>query len=477
MKKFLGVSTLALCCALFSGKASAISLNEAVSIAVQTSPEVGQAVENREAVEFELRQARGLYLPSVDLEAFGGGRRLASPTRTSVGFLGTGLSPAQASLVVTQSLYQSGARRAEIERQASRVDGASFRVLERSSSIGLQVVEQYLEYLLQLQIRKGALANLSFHRRISGDIESAISGGTLTEADRQQVKERLFAAEARLKEAEEAASAASINFFRLVGQPLKSAQRPTPARKVIPASLTGAIALGKQKNSRIRAAKADVDASDADVRAARAQRGPQILAEARSRIGFDVDGSDGRTSDIEGRLVARWNLYRGGIDRANEQEQVRRASEQRLVLAQAYREVEAAVRISWDRRNRQVDLARTLRQQARENASLVNSYERQFGVGRRSLLDVLDAQNTRFNSDVLSTSANFAALFSEYQLLAATGQLLHSLGVEHPVQAEAYGRIEFRVRETQDADVYYREDSRQINELPLDLLAPFRKKN
>lgn len=39
-----------------------------------------------------------------------------------------------------------------MNRQASRVDGASFRVLERSEFIGLSVVQDYLEYMLQASI-------------------------------------------------------------------------------------------------------------------------------------------------------------------------------------------------------------------------------------------------------------------------------------------------------------------------------------
>ena len=62
--------------------------------------------------------------------------------------------------------------------------------------------------------------------------------------------------------------------------------------------------------------------------------------------------------------MLRWNLYRGGIDKANEQEQIRRASEQRMVLHQVYREIEEAVRISWERRFRQAEISKTLAMQA-----------------------------------------------------------------------------------------------------------------
>ncbi|TGT37123.1 TolC family protein, partial [Mesorhizobium sp. M8A.F.Ca.ET.167.01.1.1] len=99
------------------------------------------------------------------------------------------LYPAETDLTISQTLYDSGARRAELNRQASRVDGASFRVLERSEFIGLAVVQDYLEYMLQASIVTEAKKNLAFHQSILGDIKQGIAGGALNDADRQQAEE------------------------------------------------------------------------------------------------------------------------------------------------------------------------------------------------------------------------------------------------------------------------------------------------
>src|SRR6185437_15947627 len=101
---------------LTCGSASALSLKEAVAVAVESNPEIGQAIENREAIEFELRQAKGLYLPSVDLEASAGARRLDNPSRRALSIEDDALYPAETDLTVSQTLYDSGARRAELNR-------------------------------------------------------------------------------------------------------------------------------------------------------------------------------------------------------------------------------------------------------------------------------------------------------------------------------------------------------------------------
>lgn len=440
---------------------------------LESNPEIGQASENREAIEFELRQARGLYLPSIDLEASVGARDLDSPTRRR-GIDDDPLYPSEAGISITQKLFDGGERRAELVRQAARVDSASFRVLERSESIGLQVVREYLEILLQAQIIEESRRNIGFHQQVLSDIGSLISGGTLTEADRQQGRERLLAAQARLKEAEEEMEAAKTRFLRLVGKPFSGASMPPSMAAALPNSLDAAIGRARANNPRIKVANADIDAADAMVGAARSKMLPEVYLEGRARTGNDIDGNAGRSSDLQARVVAKWNLYRGGIDKANEQEQIRRASEQRLVLHQNYRDVEEAVRISWDRRNRQTDLAATLRQQAAQNSQLVDSYREQLAVGRRSLLDVLGAQNSRYTVNVLSRTAEYAARFAEYRILAATGTLLSTMQLQTAKQSTAYARTEFQAPETAPTETYTRTPSRQVNELPLDLLAPLK---
>jgi len=461
---------------LSCGNAHALTLKEAMAVAVESNPEIGQAIENREAIEFELRQAKGLYLPSVDLEASAGARRLDNPDRRALSIENDTLYPAETDLTVTQTLYDSGARRAELNRQASRVDGASFRVLERSEFIGLSVVQDYLEAMLQASIVVEAKKNLGFHQGILGDIRQGIAGGALNEADRQQAEERLFAAKARMQEATEELEAAKIRFFKTVGKPLTSASRPGDVSAALPRSLDEAIGLARQNNPRVHMANSDIDAAASLVDAARAKFGPSITAEGVARAGSDIDGSDGDTSDLQARVVLRWNLYRGGIDKANEQEQVRRTSEQRLVLHQVLREIEEAVRTSWDRRFRQADLAKTLKLQAAANEKLVASYREQFKVGQRSLLDVLDAQNTRFNTATLADTASYASLFAQYRLLAATGQLLKTMDLHPAKQATAYAKAEFNAPETADTETYARTPSEQKNDLPFDILSPVRKK-
>src|SRR5215510_610037 len=115
-------SVSALCYSAFD-RASALTLEEFIGAALKTNPSIGAAMESRGATEWELRQARGLCLPRVDVEASAGARELDSPARRAAGLVGSTLYPQEVGAVIQQQLVNLGSR-SEIEYQASRVDGA-----------------------------------------------------------------------------------------------------------------------------------------------------------------------------------------------------------------------------------------------------------------------------------------------------------------------------------------------------------------
>lgn len=457
-----------------SDAASAMTLQQAIDQTMKTNPQIMQAAQNREATEFELRQARGLYLPSVDLQSGVGRRRLSDLTSGTLTTSRDYLNPSDVSLTVTQRLFDGGDRAAQKDKQAARVDSASFRVQQRSEALALEVTQDYLEYMLQAEIVAAAEKNVSFHKQILGNIEDSIKGGALTDADRYQGNERLLAANARLQEAKQELDATKIRFLQAVGEPIVKPQRPPSVSRYLPKTLDDAIFVAQKSNPQIFSAQADVNAADADVRGSKAAFLPKVDLVGSARVGNDVDGNTGNTNDLQVGLVAKWNLYHGGIDMAREQEQVRRAGEQRFALSQAYREVDQSVRSAWSERVNQGQLAAILAKQERTNGQLVSSYREQFKVGQRSLLDLLDSQNTRFNTEVLAKTADVAALFAEYKILAASGKLLSTMNLKPVGQATAYARDQFAVSSSTSDPGYVKYDSHQKPGLPLDLLEPIR---
>jgi len=429
----------------------AMSLRDAVELAVDSNPEIGAAIENRAATGFELQQALGLYAPRVDLEASTGAERLSTPARRAAGIDGNTLLPTEVGVSVSYDLLDGGFRDSETDRQAARLDGAALRVLERSEFIALQIAQQYFEVMLQVRIRDIAVQNVAFHETTLKNVMD-LQGKTATEADVQQAQERLAAAKARVEEAQEALNAAKSSYQSLVGIPFQKGSMPSRPGKSLPSTLDKAIALARTENPRLRIASADIDAASAVVDQSKAGLNPKLSLQANASAGNDIGGTEGITTDISGKLVFKMNLFDGGIQQAQVQENVHRETQAMMEQQQTLREVEDAVRVSWDRIRSQGSLSSQYSAQLSASNQLVSSYSDQFTVGSRSLLDVLDAQNSKFSVQILAETASFGVRFSEYRLLAATGHLLSYLGISAPEDATADARQRVGAPAADDAE-------------------------
>lgn len=450
---------------LSASPAFGVELKDAVTQALSTNPQIRQAVANRIATQEERVQAQGLWYPRISVEGSVGVRQLKNPTRRSIGLADQTLYPIEGDLLVDQLLYDSGAREARIRRDAARTDAAAARVEERSQFVALNVSRTYIDYLLQQRLVAIAQDNVTFHERLVGDLREGVAKGSISIADQQQAEERLQAARARVTQAQEDLDTAGITFRTLTGMPVDSVSVPPDLSPCMPASLEEAEAAARQNNPRVQEALADLAAAREEARIAKGEIGPRFNLEGRARAGHDIDGFAGRTTDLQALGVLRWTLYNGGQKEANYREQKARADEVHGRLFERTRSAEEDVRTAWSRLVNQTALVSELESQSRIADDVLLSYREQFNIGRRSLLDVLDAQNTRYNVQEQTETARLAKLYAQYRVLAAENRLIQCLGVPMAVASAADQRAIYHVNPIPPADL-------QENSYPAPAMGP-----
>jgi adhesin transport system outer membrane protein len=387
------------------------------------------------------------------VEGSAGVRSLRNPTRRSIGIADQTLWPIEGDLIVDQLVYDSGGREAEIRRQAARTDAAAARVEERSEFVALNVSRTYIDYLLQQRLVAIAQDNVTFHERLAGDLREGVAKGSISIADQQQAEERLQAARTRVTQAREDLDTAAITFRTLTGIPVDSVSMPPDLAQCMPATLEEAEGNARQNNPRVHEAIADLATAREEIKAARADLGPRFNIEGRARAGHDIDGFAGRTTDLQALGVLRWTLYNGGTKEANVREQQRRADEVHGRLFERTRAAEEDVRTAWSRLQNQTALSNELEAQSRITDDVLLSYREQFNIGRRSLLDVLDAQNTRYNVQAQTQTAQLAKLYAQYRVLAAENRLVECLGVQMPIAARADQMARYHVNPIPPGDL------------------------
>ncbi|GHB35347.1 channel protein TolC [Pseudovibrio japonicus] len=432
---------------LFCGTGYGMSLRDAVNLTVYSNPEIGEAVFDRNAIGFELKQAKGEWLPRLDLE-FRGGTEWAdrSFTRERGQFF---FGPYEVRAYGRQKIFDGFATTYEIERQRARLDSTSFRVWERSEFVGLSAVRAYVEVARLSEVKQSADRNIAYHNKVAADMRAGLSRGVISVADVQQATERVFAALLALEEVLEELELAEANFIEVVGKPIGHLGGVPSVTPRIPGTLADVLNVARRNNPLIASRKADIDAANAEIKIAESGYYPRFDLEVSSRLGENLNGFPGVNNQAAALVVMRWNLFNGNITKNRRAEQVERAGEARMRSERAYREVERETRASWIRR---VELSKQLaliKKQLSASQQLLISYESQFTIGQRTLLDVLNTQNTVFFTEVSEISARYAQAFANYRLLAAMGGLLETFDVQPPSQAEAGYR---KVRDDKETD-------------------------
>ncbi|TNE38134.1 MAG: hypothetical protein EP348_05255 [Alphaproteobacteria bacterium] len=415
---------------LLIGSVQAETLKEAVQETVKSNPEIGEASANRKAVDQELRQAKGLYYPSVDLAAGAGWEWTDTVTIDD-----EDLGRTESSILVTQTLFDGGFRSSEVDRQEGRVDSAAYRVRERSEAIALDAVRAYLDTLRNMEIVKLARENVEKHRRTLGEIKDRVKAGQSGVGDDQQASARLSAAEDTLVETLRTLDDSEITFARVVGSQPTDLQLPTFEDGALPKSVEDVVAIALDNNPDIKFASADIRASTAEIEGAKASYYPTINLEVGASADNNLDGVRGHNDDFLAMLRMRYNLYRGGIDEGREKEAIARKSESEQKKIRYQRLVEEEARRSWSTLARSQARAAVLSDQVVSNGQVASTYRQEFEIGQRELLDLLDADNELFNSRTSLVTVEYSVLFAKYRLLATMGRLTTTLGVILPEEA------------------------------------------
>ena len=441
----LAITIPAILLMLTSGSgAAALTLQEAILYVLETNPEIEAAEADKQAIEFELEQARNQRAPRFQLEAWGGSSQNQGTATPDLSSARDAITGYELSAQVSQLLFDGYRTRSEIERQAYRIDSAAYRVLERSEVLSLEAVRQYSEVLRCIELLSLAERNLAYHRQVAERLQGGQAAGVIADADIEQAGERLALAEDTVLEFQYNLEDARSLFLAIVGVEAQGLGHVPGIGASVPASLDAAVAVARRHNPTLLFAQADVGSAEALSRAADATRYPTLHLEAEGRLGEDVGGFEGDRDDARVGLVLRYE-FQGNRKRAERQEQIRRVSESRARLLSHARLVEREVRQSWTTLQSAQRRLVTIGRQAELSQRLRSSYERQFEVGQRSLLDVLNTQNAMFQAQVNLVNARALETYVSYRLLAASGVLLKTLGIDPPEDATPYAAGHLKV--------------------------------
>lgn len=417
---------------------AADTLEDSITRALTFNPDVGVVQSDRRAIDQELRQARALYMPSVDLRAAIGpeftnstGTR-ARDSRPPGGDASAFLTRMESQITLTQMLFDGYATDSEVARQLARTDSAAYRVTEAAEFLALDAIEAHLDVLRNQELVRQAEESVDAHLAILGRLREdagfnrfKLSEVRLTEARHAAAEEILATAVGNLRDAK-------ARYVRVAGiQPKELENRPVPS-EALPRGVEPAALRASEYSPTVRIASADIDVARAELKGSRAGYYPRLDLEVGAAANRQIDGFTGSNVDAQALLVMRYNLFRGGGDIAREREAFSRLGQSRQTLRQAQNEAEEQARLSYNALKTAEARVLALSRQTNANAATRQGFAEEFDANDRNLLDRLDVENEYYLSKANLTTAEFTRDFAVYRVLAVTGDLLPTLDIDHP---------------------------------------------
>jgi adhesin transport system outer membrane protein len=407
-----------------------VKLSDTVATALEYNPRLKVLQANQEAIGFERDRARGGYYPQVDV-AFGYGVEAHSDTITRGNDNENNFyDRLEGSVRLSQLLYDGKETRSLVEIEEAKMVSAGYRTFDNAEAIALDAIIAHMGVYRQRELVGLAQMNINDHVEILGQLTERQEGGAGSIADVDQTNARLARANATLAETQADLKAAEANYQRIVGKLAGDIEFFNVPAGMVPKTLDEAVMQAMESNPKVLALDANVDEASRRVELSKSGFLPKIHAELSSSYEDQVESSETYEHNNQAMVRVRWNLFNGHSDVAD-----RKAAMARKMQAAASRD-DQQVQIIEETQATWAQLE-SARQQVvlfgdalNYNQKTHDSYRKQFNVGQRTLLDVLDARNEMFQTSGLMITAKTNEVIAAERLLALTGKLNASLQID-----------------------------------------------
>nr|WP_156115223.1 TolC family outer membrane protein [Vibrio variabilis] len=423
-------SMIASCVALASFNSHSQTLEQAVAITLATNPEIKAVFNEFKSAVKQNSAAEGAYLPSIDLDAGIGYERI-SPA-DSTGRDTTNLTRKEATVSLTQLIWDGSATLNDMDRTAAEAESIRLQLLSDASDMALKVTDVYLDAVKATEVLALSESNLAVHKEIYRDIKRRAESGIGSTADVSQVEARIAKAHGNLLAAQNNLIDTHSQFKRLVGQDPLGLIYPRADESKLPLSLTDAIIQANDNHPVIKLSMIDVDAARFQYKQSKGSFYPTFSIEASQTWRDDAGGDEGRSEETLAMIRMRYNLFNGGSDSDLSERAAYQLNKAKDLRDDAYRQVEEGLRLSWSALDLTLQQKNFLADHVDSAAETVISYEKQYRIGQRTLLDLLNTENELFEARKDYLDAHYAEQYAKYRVMNATGILLDALLVDTP---------------------------------------------
>ena len=403
-----------------------VSLKDMVEQTITSNPEVQARYHKFLEAGYEQETVRGGFLPQADIVSTYRKQEELVPNTGN-----TQIPRMNNELVLRQMIFDGFATSSEVKRlgHASRV--RYFELQSVMQSTTLEFMRAYLDTLRYQELLQYAKDNYVIHKQMFDRIQERVTAGVARKVDLEQASGRLALAEANLLTETTNLHDVTARLQRLYGElPPATLEAPTIAGAGVESSSEEALKIAYRQNPDLLSTIEDIQAKKNEIKTNQSRYYPKLNLQARKNLGTSSDGRNSNSAADVLELTMNFNLFNGFSDKNSINTAAQKLNGAEDMRDKACIDTRQLVTIAYND-IKQLTEQRGYRSQ--HKASIENAreaYRKQYDIGQRTLLDLLDAENEYFQAKRSLTNTEYDLQLAYARTYAGQGELLNKIGAK-----------------------------------------------
>ncbi len=403
-----------------------VPLKQLVEKVISSNPEVQSRYHAYVGAGYEQDVVKGGYLPKVDIQSRYGKQEEMDSIRN---LNGTEIPRFNNELVLRQMIFDGLATPNEVNRLGHAKRVRYYELQDVMQNTTLEFMRAYMDILRFRELTEYAKSNYVAHKQLFDKIKERADAGVARRVDLEQATGRLALAEANLLTEATNLHDVTARIQRLLGElPPSTLEQPDFYKAGAEATAVDALRVAYLQNPSILATSEDIQATKDEVKTKEAKYLPRLDLQARKNLGTSSDGRNSTSAADVLELTMSFNLFNGFSDKAAVSQTIEKLNSANDARDKACVDTRQLVTIAYNDINQLKEQLsyRDTHQKSIESAR--EAYRKQFDIGQRTLLDLLDTENEYFQARRAFTNTDYDIQTAYARLYASQGELLNKLG-------------------------------------------------
>lgn len=441
---------LSLTTALFSQ-----DVRTTISEVLSTNPIVLERLKNYNATKEDITTAEAGYYPKIDLSIGVGKEDGERAVNQEFDY-----SVYENSLTYTHNLFKGFQTKHRVGQQENRTIAAAYSYIEKVNDTSFETVNLYLQVMKNRELLELQKENIEINNEIFTKVQKLYDAGLTTLSEVNKIESALSLAKSNYVVQENTLLDVTYNMQRVLGRYIEPQEMIRPTLDVtLPSSIEDAAQFAMQNNPSLLVGKYNVKLAQETYQEKKSPFYPSLDLEVSQNMNKNLSGIEGKYDNLRAMVYLRYNLFNGFADKAELQKSISSIHQEVETKNRLRREVIEGLNLSWAANEKLNTQLEHLNEYKKFSLKTLTLYSKEYDLGRRSLLDLLSAQNDFIAAKAQIINTEYSMLFAKYRILDAMGTLVSRVLGDTDIIYSNVGLVENSSHNSDTLPVFYDRDN------------------